>query len=66
VEKRKEETVHISANVAPEVAKAAKIQAIKDGMSLQAWISQAIMRRLAAVQTIPESEQEPPKGASKK
>jgi predicted HicB family RNase H-like nuclease len=48
MKKAKNENVHVSAHVAPEIAKAAKIAAINEGVSLQAWISQAIIRQLAA------------------
>jgi hypothetical protein len=47
VKKAKGETIHLSAHVAPEIAKAVKIQAITEGISLQAWITEAIMRQLA-------------------
>jgi hypothetical protein len=46
VKKTKDGQVHISAHVSPEVAKAAKIQAIDEGMSMQAWLTRAIMRQL--------------------
>jgi predicted HicB family RNase H-like nuclease len=44
--RKKGEFVHISALVSPDIAKAAKIQAISEGVSLQDWISQAVMLRL--------------------
>jgi predicted HicB family RNase H-like nuclease len=46
MKKAKGETVHISANVAPELTKAARIQAIAEGVSLRDWIGQAIIMRL--------------------
>jgi predicted HicB family RNase H-like nuclease len=64
VKKAKGETIHVSAKVSPDVAKAAKIQAIKDGVSLQAWISQAITLRLAAVQASAGTDRDPPQGAA--
>jgi predicted HicB family RNase H-like nuclease len=48
----------VSAHVAPEIAKAVKIQAINEGISLQAWITEAIMRQLA----VAGQEPEPPQG----
>jgi predicted HicB family RNase H-like nuclease len=46
VKKAKGETTHISANVASDIARAARIQAITEGVSLQEWISQAIRMQL--------------------
>jgi hypothetical protein len=42
---------HISLHMDSELARAARIQAITDGMSLKAWVSQAIIRQLAAEET---------------
>jgi hypothetical protein len=47
-------TVHVSAFVPQDVAKAAKIQAITEGLTLQDWITQAIIRQLAESGKIPE------------
>jgi hypothetical protein len=43
----KEKMFHLSINIALEVIKNAKIQTIAEGMSFQAWITQAIIRQLA-------------------
>jgi predicted HicB family RNase H-like nuclease len=59
MKKVQEKTIHLSAKLTPEVARAAKIQAITEGVSLQAWISQAIIRQLAV------SKQEPTTQAGK-
>jgi hypothetical protein len=48
------ETVHVAAFVPQDVAKAAKIQAITEGLTLQDWISRAINRQLAESGKIPE------------
>jgi predicted HicB family RNase H-like nuclease len=47
VKKTKDGHIHLSVHVAPEVARAAKIQSIKEEMSMQEWITKAIMRQLA-------------------
>jgi hypothetical protein len=42
----KRDMAHISLHLDSAVAKAARIQAIKEGVSLKAWVTQAIMRQL--------------------
>jgi predicted HicB family RNase H-like nuclease len=49
---------HISLHFDSAVAKAVRIQAITEGVSLQAWITEAIMRQLA----VAGQEPEPPQG----
>jgi hypothetical protein len=43
----KRDIAHISLHLDSALAKAVRIQAINDGVSLKAWISQALIRRLA-------------------
>ena len=44
----KKDMTHISLHMDAALAKAARIQAINDGVSLKAWISQAIIRQLGS------------------
>jgi predicted HicB family RNase H-like nuclease len=51
----KEELFHLSINIDKETAKAAKIQAINEGVSLRRWITTAIMQRLGTVKGAEEA-----------
>jgi predicted HicB family RNase H-like nuclease len=55
----KRDMTHISLHLDSAIAKAARIQAINDGVSLKAWISETIIRQLAV------SRQKPPLQAGK-
>ncbi|MDR1325490.1 MAG: type II toxin-antitoxin system HicB family antitoxin [Treponema sp.] len=44
---KQRDITHISLRLDLALAKAVRIQAINDGVSLKAWISQALIRRLA-------------------
>jgi hypothetical protein len=60
---------HISLHFDSAVAKAVRIQAINEGVSLKAWITEAIMRQLVAEETalrdVDLVRQELPKQAGK-